>query len=250
MIGRVAYPSHEELITLAAVAGATHHIRLMPTILVGPVRDPVLLAKQAATLDRISEGRFILGLGAGQREDDFTVTGTSHVGRGKRLDDMLDVMHRVWDGDGLVEGSREASPRPLRGKVPIMFGANFASKPVISRIARWGEGFIAAGSPQMVKPIVDGVREEWERLGREGRPRLVAASYFTFGDDEEAERNVRDYYTFMPAFGEMGIAAMVRDAEVARRYVAHFADAGFDEFMFSAASTDPAQIERLAEAVL
>lgn len=250
MIGRVAYPSHEELVTLAVAAGATHHIGLMPTITVGPTREPVLLAKQAATLDRLSGGRLVLGLGSGQREDDFTVTGTSYAGRGKRLDEMLEVMHRVWDGDPLLQGSREAAPRPLRGKVPIMFGANIAAPAIIRRIARWGEGFIAAGSPQMVKPIVDGVQREWERIGREGRPRLVAASYFTFGGDEEAERNIRDYYTFLPAFGEMGIAAMVRDPDTAKRYIGHFADAGFDEFLFSAASTDPAQIEQLAEAVL
>jgi hypothetical protein len=102
----------------------------------------------------------------------------------------------------------------------------------------------------MVKPIIDGVRERWAELGREGTPRLVAATYFTFGDDEEAERNVRDYYTFLPGFGEMGIAAMAREAKVAKTYAKIFEDAGFDEFLFSAASTDPSQVDRLAEAVL
>ena len=97
-------------------------------------------------------------------------------------------MHQVWDGDRSLDGSREAAPTPTRnGKVPIMFGANLATPPVVRRIARWGEGFIAAGSPQMVQPIVDGVQKEWDALGRPGEPRLVAASYFTFGDDEEAD---------------------------------------------------------------
>ncbi|MEX2393745.1 MAG: LLM class flavin-dependent oxidoreductase, partial [Actinomycetota bacterium] len=153
VIGRTAYPTHEELITLAAVAGATSKIRLMPTVLVGPNREPVLLAKQAATLDRISDGRFILGIATGMREDDFTVTGTDHATRGKRLDEMLEVMHKVWRGEPLADGSREAAPPPTRGdRVPLMFGANFATKPVVRRIAKWGDGFIAAGSPQMVKP--------------------------------------------------------------------------------------------------
>jgi hypothetical protein len=109
---------------------------------------------------------------------------------------------------------------------------------------------MAAGSPQMVAPIVDGVRAEWRRLERPGAPRLIAASYFTFGSDEEAERNIRDYYGFLPAFGEMALGAMLRDPSHAQRYVDHFADAGYDEFLFSAASTDPSQLERLAEAVL
>jgi alkanesulfonate monooxygenase SsuD/methylene tetrahydromethanopterin reductase-like flavin-dependent oxidoreductase (luciferase family) len=251
VISRIAYPSHEELITLAVVAGATSTIRLMPTVLVAPVRDPILLAKQAATLDSLSGGRFILGLGTGLREDDFTLTGTSHTGRGKRFDEMLETMHRVWAGDPILEGSREAAPTPTRGdRVPIIFGANVATPRIVRRIARWGEGFMAAGSPAMVAPIIEGVQREWIALERPGRPRLIAASYFTFGGDEEADRTVRDYYSFMPAFGEMATAAMVRTPEIARSYVKHFEDAGFDEFLFSAASTDPSQLDVLAKAVL
>lgn len=249
-IGRLAYPSHEELITLAAAAGATSRIRLMTTVLVAPTREPVLLAKQAATLDRLSNGRFVLGLGSGFREDDFALTGTDHAGRGNRFDEMLTTMHRVWSGDTLLDGSREAAPTPTRDdRVPIVFGANVATPAVVRRIARWGDGFMAAGSPQMVQPIIDGVRVHWNELGRQGSPRLIAASYFTLGADEEAERNVRDYYAFLPAFGEMGIAAMAREPKVAKNYVRYFADAGFDEFLFSAASSDTKQIERLAGAV-
>ena len=108
---------------------------------------------------------------------------------------------------------------------------------------------MAAGSPQMVQPIIDAVRTEWERRGRDGSPRLIAATYFTFGGDEEAERNARDYYTFMPAFGEMAIAAMARDPKTAVAIAKHFEDAGFDEFLFSAGSTDPSQIDVLAGAL-
>src|SRR5438046_3196328 len=69
VIGRMAYPAHEELVTLAAVAGATERVRLFSSVLIGPVREPVLFAKQAATLDRISNGRLVLGLGVGMRAD-------------------------------------------------------------------------------------------------------------------------------------------------------------------------------------
>lgn len=249
-ISRLAYPSHEELITLAAIAGATKKIRLMPTVMVAPIREPALLAKQAATLDRISNGRLVLGMGVGMRDDDFTITETSHAARGKRFDDMLEVMHKVWRGESLLDGSREITPPPTNGdRVPIIFGANMASKAGIRRIAKWGEGFMAAGSPQMVQPIVDGVRAEWERLGRPGAPKLVAATYFTFGGDEEAERNARDYYAFMPAFGEMAVAAMAREPKIAVAIMKHFEDAGYDEFFFSAGSTDPSQIDQLAEAL-
>src|SRR5712692_7879468 len=74
-IGRVAYPTYEELIVLAAAAAATERIGLTTDILLAATRDPVLLAKQAATLDQVSGGRFVLGIGVGGREDDFVASG-------------------------------------------------------------------------------------------------------------------------------------------------------------------------------
>ena len=69
-LGRVAFPTYEELVVLAAAAGATERIGLTTDILLAATREPVLLAKQAATLDQVSGGRFVLGIGAGAREDD------------------------------------------------------------------------------------------------------------------------------------------------------------------------------------
>src|SRR5207245_1210155 len=106
-IGRVSYPSFEELVTLAAAAGATERIGLMTDILLAATREPVLLAKQAATLDQVSGGRFVLGIGVGGRSDDFDVTGLNLHDRGKRLDAALDPMHRAWPGEPVPR-----SPRP------------------------------------------------------------------------------------------------------------------------------------------
>ncbi len=85
-IGRVAYPTYEELIVLAAAAAATERIGLTTDILLAATRDPVLLAKQAATLDQVSGGRFVLGIGVGGREDDFVASGREFHRRGKQLD--------------------------------------------------------------------------------------------------------------------------------------------------------------------
>src|SRR5689334_4597241 len=92
-IGRIAYPTFEELVTLAAAAGATSRIGLMTDVLIAPARDPVLLAKQAATLDQVSGGRFTLGISVGSRPDDFSTTGFNLKDRGKRFDAALDLMH-------------------------------------------------------------------------------------------------------------------------------------------------------------
>src|SRR5438552_3470145 len=94
-IDRIVYPSYESLITLAAAAGATSRIRLIPNVLLGPTRNPILLAKEAASLDQLSGGRFILGVGVGGREDDFTAAGQEFKNRGKRWDADLELMHKA-----------------------------------------------------------------------------------------------------------------------------------------------------------
>jgi alkanesulfonate monooxygenase SsuD/methylene tetrahydromethanopterin reductase-like flavin-dependent oxidoreductase (luciferase family) len=82
-IGRLVYPNYEELIALAAAAAVTSRIRLTTSILLGPLHtNTALFAKQAASLDRISGGRLVLGLGIGGREDDFAASGLTMAGRG------------------------------------------------------------------------------------------------------------------------------------------------------------------------
>ena len=84
-IGRVAFPSYDDLIALAAAAAVTERIRLTTSVLLGPLyTNVVLLAKQTASLDRLSHGRFVLGIGLGGREDDYAASGLPTAGRGRR----------------------------------------------------------------------------------------------------------------------------------------------------------------------
>jgi alkanesulfonate monooxygenase SsuD/methylene tetrahydromethanopterin reductase-like flavin-dependent oxidoreductase (luciferase family) len=250
-IDRVVYPSHEQLVTLAAIASRTERIRLMTSTLLAPTRDPVLLAKQAATLDRISNGRLTLGLSVGQRPDDFQATGTDVTNRGRRFDEMLETMTALWRGESPFGGSRALCPTPTNGRVPIYFGGMSAKPRIVRRIAKWGDGFIAVGGPQVTQPIIEAINEAWVNEGREGKLVLLGASYFSLGEDESAVANIKDYYgDFMPGLGEMASAAMPRTADDIKRLRNFYEDAGFDEFLFSAAATNPDQVERLAEAVL
>jgi len=114
LIDRIVYDNYEPLITLAAVAGATERIRLATTVLLAPLRNGALLAKQSASLDALSGGRLTLGLAVGGREDDYQIAETSLKNRGKRFVEQLALMERIWSGQ-LLEGENEPiGPKPVQ----------------------------------------------------------------------------------------------------------------------------------------
>src|SRR6187455_2361722 len=102
-IDRIVFPNYESLIALAAAAAVTERIRLVTDILIAPLRtNTALLAKQAATLDSLSNGRLVLGLSPGGREDDYEVSGADFHARGKTFDRQLAELTRLWAGEGGV----------------------------------------------------------------------------------------------------------------------------------------------------
>jgi alkanesulfonate monooxygenase SsuD/methylene tetrahydromethanopterin reductase-like flavin-dependent oxidoreductase (luciferase family) len=89
-IDRIAYPSYDSLASLAAAAAVTERIGLLTNILLAPTRNPILLAKEAASVDQLSAGRLVLGLAVGSRRDDFVAAERTFEDRGKRFDQDLD----------------------------------------------------------------------------------------------------------------------------------------------------------------
>jgi alkanesulfonate monooxygenase SsuD/methylene tetrahydromethanopterin reductase-like flavin-dependent oxidoreductase (luciferase family) len=250
-IGRVAYPGYEELIALSAAAAVTERVDLFTDILLGSTRTPVQLAKEAASLDQISGGRFVLGLGAGAREDDFHATGHPFKQRGRRMDHAMEVMHRAWKGE-LVEGAlNPVSPRPVNGEsVPIIVGG--ASDAALERMARWGIGWtMGGGGPEQFVEAREKVEAAWKKAGRTGNPALRVLCYFALGADADtsAEQSLGDYY------GREGWAkdmwkGIPRTAADARARAAAFAEAGVDELYFIPVASTLDQVELLAKAVL
>jgi alkanesulfonate monooxygenase SsuD/methylene tetrahydromethanopterin reductase-like flavin-dependent oxidoreductase (luciferase family) len=248
-IGRVAYPSHEELVSLAAAAGATEHIGLMTDILLATTREPVLLAKQAATLDQVSSGRFTLGVGVGSRPDDFTVTGHGFTNRGKRLDEALDLMHRAWRGEPVPGTDKPVTPRPVNGhSVPMLFGGRADQS--VARVVKYGIGYTqGGGTPEGLKGMMERVNQAWQDAGRSGTPQFRALAYFAIGDEvhEEAQANVMDYY------GDWGAAVWkgtIKSAAEAKERVKAYNAIDCDELVVFMTAPSVVQAERLAEAVL
>src|ERR671910_1531461 len=98
---RVVSQALEPLTILAMAAGATRRVRLMTSVVIGPTRETTLLARQAATIDVLSDGRLTLGIGIGVRENDYLATGFDFHRRGRRVDEQLPVLRRIWTGEPL-----------------------------------------------------------------------------------------------------------------------------------------------------
>src|SRR5438093_2144140 len=176
-IDRIAFPSYESLTTLAAAAAVTERIGLFPNVLLGPARNPVMLAKEAASVDRLSGGRLTLGLGVGGRKDDFDAVGLGWHDRGKRWDQDLELIHRVWAGELINDIQNPVGPSPAKdGAVPIIIGGN--TDAAIRRTLTYGIGWTAGGSPpEQVAPFAERVRAAWKDSGRPGDPKIVVLSY-------------------------------------------------------------------------
>jgi probable F420-dependent oxidoreductase len=167
-------PWLDPLGTLLFVAARTERIKLGITVLILGYRPPVLTAKWMATLDVLSEGRAILGVGVGWMREEFEVLGMPFDNRGARADEQLEIFQQLFTAetpsyDGAYYAFPEIgfSPKPPGGHIPVWVGGS--SPAAFRRTARYGDGFHAAFEP------LERVREEWDAIGRaceaEGRDR-------------------------------------------------------------------------------
>jgi alkanesulfonate monooxygenase SsuD/methylene tetrahydromethanopterin reductase-like flavin-dependent oxidoreductase (luciferase family) len=246
IIDRLVFPNYESLIALAAAAGATTRIRLMTTVLLAPLRNTALLAKQAASLDALSNGRLTLGLGVGAREDDFQAAGVSFSRRGQRFEEQLVTMKRIWAGEPVVEGLAPIGPKPVQPGGPELLIGAYAPR-AVERAARHADGFIAGGGgPERAKQGYEITENAWKAAGREGKPRFVCATYFGLGDVERAGEYLRTYYA--GPMGETIAKAVLSTPEAVKDAIQAFASIGADELILWPTIADQDQVDRLAEA--
>jgi alkanesulfonate monooxygenase SsuD/methylene tetrahydromethanopterin reductase-like flavin-dependent oxidoreductase (luciferase family) len=252
IVDRLVYTNYEPLITLAAAAAVTHRIGLMTTILLAPLRNTGILAKQAASLDALSGGRLTLGLAVGRREGDYRAAPASFHDRGRRFDEQLQLMKRIWSGQPRADDIGPVGPAPARKGGPEVLIGGY-SPAAIRRLARWGDGYISGGGagPARVAELYRSVEEAWKTEGRSGRPRLVGAFYWGLGPNA-AERSapfLRSYYGFLGPVAENMIKALPTTVEAIRDVIAGYAAIGMDELIAWPCIADLDQVERLADLV-
>jgi alkanesulfonate monooxygenase SsuD/methylene tetrahydromethanopterin reductase-like flavin-dependent oxidoreductase (luciferase family) len=238
------YPNYEPFMALAAAAAVTERIRLATTIAILPYRvNATLVAKQAATIHHLSNGRFLLGAAVGGRPDDYEASGVPFEGRGKRFEEMLERMKEVWDGDEIGPHVDPPPPLLIGGGVDVTF----------KRAARYGEGWIqGGGTPEAMAEGREKTEKAWKEAGRKGKPRIVGLAYYSLGADAEknADAYLHHYYAWLGEIADMIAGSAAKDADTVKQYNAAFEQAGADELIWFPSSPDPEQVDLLAEAAL
>jgi alkanesulfonate monooxygenase SsuD/methylene tetrahydromethanopterin reductase-like flavin-dependent oxidoreductase (luciferase family) len=250
VIDRIVYGNHEGLIALAYAAAVTERIGLVTSILIAPLRaNTALLAKQAASVDVLSGGRLTLGLAVGGREDDFDAGNVDFHKRGAIFDRQLDEMHRLWNGEkvGFAGG---VGPQPRDGRPEVVIGGSVDA--AFRRAAQNAGWIMGGGPPDRFGGAVEKLNAAWAAAGRSGEPRKLALGYFGLGDGarDQIDHYITDYYGFLGDFAGQMAAGIPDEPGALREGVAAFDAAGCDEFVLFPTSSDPAQVELLAEAVL
>lgn len=249
-LDRLVYSNYEPLIALAAVAAVTERIRLTTAILIAPYRaNAALVAKQAATLDHFSNGRLVLGVAVGSREDDYEASRVDFRTRGKRFDEMLDQWQQVWAGEPFG-ASGAIGPKPPNGRPTLLIGGT--ADVAYARAATHGDGWImGGGTPDQLREGAAKTKAAWQAAGRDGAPRTAALGYFALGEhaEEAADRYLHDYYAFLGDFADQVAGSAATDAATVKQRVQAFADAGCDELVLFPCSPEPDQVDLLADAI-
>jgi len=251
-IDRVVYPSHESLIALATAAAVTQRIRLFTDTLISPPRNTARLAKQAATIDSVSGGRFVLGLAVGWRDDDYKLSGVDYEHRGSVFDEQLDELRRIWSGES-VDGLGSIGPQTVQqGGPELMIGGGV--KAAYRRAAEYGRGWtMGGGTPEQFREGKAGVEQAWAEQGREGTPRTSVLAYFSLGPNgqEAAHEYIHHYYAPMgEEIAEAIAQSVATDEDTIAGYSEAFEGLGADELVWMPCSHGRDQVDLLAEAVV
>ncbi|MBS2537173.1 LLM class F420-dependent oxidoreductase [Catenulispora sp. NF23] len=167
------HPILDPLIALALVAGVTRRVRLGTGVLILPQHNPVRLAKAVASLDVVSDGRAVLGLGVGYLEPEMEAMGVSPRGRGARSDEFIEAMQALWydkapamDGRHVSFSQVDAHPRPVQARVPLVVGGR--TEAAFRRAVRYGSGWYGfALDRAAVQTCISALRTAAEAAGRD-----------------------------------------------------------------------------------
>ena len=228
-LGWTELPLLEPLSTLLFVAALTERVQLGTTVLVVPMRNPVLHAKVLATLDVLSGGRLVLGVGSGWMKEEFDALSEPFERRGQRMEEYLEAMISLWTkddptytGELYQVGNIACYPKPLQQPYPpLWIGGN--TTPALKRAGRMGQAWHGAGSsPEQVEAAIPVIREAARNAGRDPESiEITVRTGYRMGDDDRMIPLLRRYQDL--GVSHICIEVGFRDMGRAYETLEHFA---------------------------
>jgi alkanesulfonate monooxygenase SsuD/methylene tetrahydromethanopterin reductase-like flavin-dependent oxidoreductase (luciferase family) len=255
---RMAFDNPDSLTLLGSVAAWTERVRLVTTVIVPQLHDPVMLAKALATGDMLCDGRLTVGIGVGGRHEDYRAVGADPKSQTMRgMAERVAVMKRVWAGERTTESVLPVGPAPVQPGGPQLLVGSIGPKTVRSA-AGWADGIAGTTLDLDIdkqKELFDIASTSWADAGNPP-PHLATSFWFALGDKESARaqihQHLRRYMNWIPADFVDAIAPTTgwagSENELAD-VLEKFAAAGTDEVHLIPTSSDISQLERAAEVV-
>ena len=224
---RYDLPLPDPLIWMAYVAAHTTSIKLGTGILILPQHNPVVVAKQIATLDLMSRGRILLGIGVGWMREEFDVIGASFDDRAARTDEYIAVMRTLWSqqkasfsGDFFHFENVYCLPQPPEGHVPVIVGGH--SRAAARRAGRIGDGFFPAR--ELPEDLISLARETAESNDRDPDELEITVSYPASDDGLGALAALDVDRVLVPVSPQTGMGATIRSPEEALSWKSRLED--------------------------
>jgi probable F420-dependent oxidoreductase len=253
-------PSLEPITTLAMIAGRTRHIKFGMSVAVLPVRDPIVLAKELATIDFLSDGRMLPAFGLGvDNEAEWLAVGKTPRHRGAMTDEAVPLMRRLWSEDAVTHTGQfyathelTIQPKPLQQPLPVWFGGRSAA--AYKRVARLGDGFLGSYQPPVeAGNAVHAIRqaaEEYQRVVPEDHYGTIIPFHLGDGDiSVEIQALVKRINPRVP----FESYAAWRTPDAVLRCIDAYVAVGMTKFVLRPMLSGPAvndQFARLAEVVV
>lgn len=255
---RIAFDNPDSVTLLGALAAWTERVRLVTTVVVPQLHDPVMLAKALATGDMLSGGRLTVGVGVGGRHEDYRAVGADPATQTIReMTQRVALMKRVWSGEKTSESVLPVGPPPAQaGGPPLLVGS--IGPRTIRSAAAWAEGVTGVTldlDAAKQAELFDVARAAWKRAGKPA-PHLATSFWFALGDAETARsqihRHLRRYLNWIPAEYVDAMAPATgwagSDDELAA-VLRSFEAAGTDEIHLIPTSSDLGQLRAAAAVV-
>jgi len=251
---RISFFNPDMTAALAAASVLTERVRVVSGVFVPMLHHPVMLAKQLATIDVLSNGRFVAGLGVGGREQDYQSVEAPLGHRLTRLAQSVERMRRVWEGEPVVEGALPVGPRPIqRGGPKLLAGSLMVES--IRAAAAWADGlygFSFGPSHAEMSLQFEAARSAWKEREKPV-PWLATGFWYALGDDarSQLDRYLDRYLNFMAPAARQNVQriCVATSMKALKDALAQANDAGADEVLLVPTTSNPEDVDRVADLI-